>query len=252
MDNSPLKSPFKFSFASNGASKPNVGMDGELNATIETNGQFKGVHAEGDELKSSELKSEGENAIEDVSAEGGGESPDAKSCEETANLRTNVKTSKKKDITLNLGSKRGKVKVMLGKLHKKNKPWKPSIEKKCGDNPDSNLLGNLSVSGWGEDEENNSKDAKQKVTLQKEKKLRRNVFEETKRKDKDKKRKMYLDKWDAGLDAGRVKKVKGPKIEEQYPKENPFHHIQQSLLQMSHKKPKGRQVTSMKKRRRLK
>ena len=39
---------------------------------------------------------------------------------------------------------------------------------------------------------------------QKAKKLRESVFKESKQKAKDRKRKMYLNSWDAGLDSGKV------------------------------------------------
>ena len=167
---------------------------------------------------------------------------------------------KKKDITLDLGS-RGKVKVLLGKLKKAKKPWKPSVPTKFTQNKASGLLGNKIVSGWDDDDDgegegegtNEPQDKRTKATLKKEAKLREHIFEEAKQKEKSRKRKMYQDNWDAGLDAGKVKKVKEkqPSWEDEVPKENAFHRIQESMMMMKRGKAKGHE-TSMKKRPNLK
>jgi len=157
------------------------------------------------------------------------------------------KERKRKDFSVDLGSSRGVVKVKLAKK-KKKKAWKPSVHEKSA----ANLLGNAGVSKWDNEGDNEETDARTKLAKKKDLRLREKVFEETNLKNKDRKRKMYLDGWDAGLDAGRTKKVKikdTTKDEDLYPKENPFHRIQQSMLAMKRGKAKGHQITSMKKRR---
>ena len=113
----------------------------------------------------------------------------------------------KKDITLDLGA-RGKVKVVLGRLKKKKSSWKPAVNGKSrNDQVGCSLLGNRVVSGWGDDDDGNDtapKNAKAKAKIKRAVKLREKVFQETKLKEKSRKRKMYLDSWDAGLDSGKV------------------------------------------------
>ena len=158
---------------------------------------------------------------------------------------------KRKEIALDMGSM-GRVKVMLRKLNNKNKrAWKPSKPSKFSSNKDIGLLGNRSVSTWDDDDE--ADDAKSLQHVSKYAKLRETVFTETKLEEKDRKRNMYLNSWDAGLDAGKLKKIKEkmPTWEDQMPKENQFHRIQEGMLQMK-RGPKGYQQTSMKKRKRSK
>ena len=155
---------------------------------------------------------------------------------------------KTKEIALDMGS-RGRVKVLLRKLSNKKKAWKPQTSSKFSSNKDTGLLGNRSVSTW--DDDDGAESLHEKKQSSKEARLRETVFTETKLEEKDRKRKMYVNNWDAGLDAGRLKKVKEKKSnwEDDMPKENPFHRIQESMLNMK-RGPKGQQYTSMKKRKR--
>ena len=155
---------------------------------------------------------------------------------------------KTKEIALDMGS-RGRVKVLLRKLNNKKKAWKPQTSSKFSSNKDTGLLGNRSVSTW--DDDDGAESLHEKKQSSKEARLRETVFTETKLEEKDRKRKMYVNSWDAGLDAGKLKKVKEkkPNWEDEMPKENPFHRIQESMLNMK-RGPKGQQYTSMKKRKR--
>lgn len=110
------------------------------------------------------------------------------------------KDRKRKDFSVNLGSSRGVVKVKLAKKKKKKKAWKPSVHEKSA----ANLLGNANVSKWDDEVDKEVTDARTRLAKMKDSRLREKVFEETNLKNKDRKRKMYLDRWDAGLDAGRV------------------------------------------------
>lgn len=133
------------------------------------------------------------------------------SAAERANLPNGSVEKKKKkrkatDVTIDMGS-RGKVKVNLGKL-KNRKPWKSPASLKS-DKDSGNLLGNKSVSGWDDEEEGETDagnlDKKHKSAMAKEKKLRDTAFKENTQKAKNRKRKMYLNSWDAGLDTGKVR-----------------------------------------------
>jgi len=163
--------------------------------------------------------------------------------------KTASEKGKMKEIALDMGS-RGRVKVMLRKLNNKKKAWKPPTSSKFSSNKETGLLGNRSVSTW--DDDNEAESLHEKKQSSKEAKLRETVFTETNLEEKDRKRKMYVNNWDAGLDAGRLKKVKEkkPNWEDEMPKENPFHRIQESMLHMKRGGPKGQQYTSMKKRKR--
>lgn len=141
-----------------------------------------------------------------------------------------------KVLTSNLGTKRGSVKVLLGKLKRVKKVWKPSLKESNGG--ENTLLGNANVAKW--DDEDNDKD----------KLLRESVANELKQEQKNRKRKMYLNSWDASLDKGRVKKVKTKTNQDVHgqlkPDQNQFHRIQHGLSQIRFRGSKH----SQKKRRR--
>ena len=149
-----------------------------------------------------------------------------------------LRHTNKKSLTLNQGTKGGSIQVLLGKLKRKKKAWKPSIGQ--GDSESRGLLGNAEVSKW--DDSDNMDDSL----------LRKTILRESKQEQKSRKRKMYLDTWDAALDRGRTKKVKQKtpreSNEQLKPSQNQFHRIQQSLMQMNRNgKGKGH-TTSLKKR----
>ena len=142
----------------------------------------------------------------------------------------------KKALTLDHGSKHGSVQVLVRKLKRKKPAWKPSSSP--SNNNGNGLLANISK--WDDDDDG-----------PKNTHLRDAVFQELKQEQKKRKRKMYLDSWNAGLDEGRTKKVKEKLPTETYkqldPSQNQFHRIQNSLMQM---KGKGKgNKHSLKKRR---
>jgi ubiquitin carboxyl-terminal hydrolase 36/42 len=113
---------------------------------------------------------------------------------EASNETTPSKSPKKKEVSLNLGSNRGTVKV--SRKIKQRKAWKPDTSlNKSGE---GSLLGNKIVSKWDDDEDADS------LFKQEEKKLREAALKEVKEQEKSKKRKMYLDHWDRALDEGKV------------------------------------------------
>lgn len=145
----------------------------------------------------------------------------------------------KKALTLDQGSKRGSIQVLVGKLKRKKSVWKPSYAQ--GSDTDNVLLGNTKVSKWDDEEEKGAP-------------LREAYSKQLKREMKSRKRKMYLDSWDAGLDEGRIKKVREKQPIESYkqlkPDQNQFHRIQHSLMQMNRKgRPKGNSTTTLKRKR---
>ena len=151
------------------------------------------------------------------------------------------KQEKKQTLTLDLGSKRGAVQVLLRKGKNKKAAWKPTHVK--GYEDESGLLGNTKVSKWDEEDEVYNKDSS----------FREAALREFKRDEKSRKRKMYLDSWDAGLDKGKTKKVK-QKISNDFklqlgPKQNQFHRIQHNMM---HKNRKGHNSPFHKKKRKRK
>lgn len=151
------------------------------------------------------------------------------------------KRMEQKEITAHAGT--SKVKVLLKKLRKDIKPWRPHGFERT-DAYENVLLGNQNVSKWDDDDES------EEPTKKKDNEFRKKVAELTKKNEKERKRKMYLDRWDSELDAGRKKKirVKMPRPEEVSAQgENPFHRLQASLLSLKKGRPKGALV-SMKKR----
>mmetsp|Transcript_1875 Transcript_1875/g.3387 ORF Transcript_1875/g.3387 Transcript_1875/m.3387 type:complete len:995 (-) Transcript_1875:93-3077(-) len=150
---------------------------------------------------------------------------------------------KKKELSLDMGSI-GRVKVMLRSLKLRNKAWKPPTKSTDDPTTENGLLGDRAIGCW-DDDDDREKEARS-ASLEKEAKIRAAIFSDTKLQEKSKKRKMYLDSWDRALDAGKVKKVKDKvpcDCDHMTPHENPFHRIQQSMLQMK-SGPKGFHKTS--------
>ena len=143
---------------------------------------------------------------------------------------------------------------VIGKRHKKL--WKPIERGEKG----TELLGTVKVGGWDEDEETNDLnkcDASDiKGTTNKNfEHTRGMVLHDMNKKDRERKRNHYLDRWNAKLDEGKKKKIKlnknGVKIENTSPKANPFQRIQNSMKKM-HAGWKGNQNKSKVKKHRKK
>lgn len=154
----------------------------------------------------------------------------------------NKAINKQKEFTTDAGTT--KVKVLLQKIRRDTKHWRPKTGD-SSDGADDTLLGTMSVSKWDDDVK------AQNSIRNKDDSYRKAITEQNKVKEKDRKRKMYLDRWDSALDTGRSKKIK-VKEQSSYdtstPKENPFHRIQASLMSFKKGKPKGVALVSMKKR----
>ena len=102
----------------------------------------------------------------------------------------------KKVLTVDRGLVQGSVQVVIGK-RKKSKSWQPT-HANSGSNA-IELLGDKGIDKWDEEELPSSK--KNKSIFQ-----RKKMNQELKSVEKKRKRKMYLDNWDAKLDEGKVRK----------------------------------------------
>jgi hypothetical protein len=192
------------------------------------------------EKKEATLNSSKKHRIEDNSRHS--DSKEASILPNTASSDSNLlngkkKRSKSKFLTLDHGSKHGSVQVMLKKFRRNNKAWKPPSTQ--GGTVETVLLGDTKITKWdndGNDNENVNK-------------FRDSVSNDLKQEQKKRKRNMYLDSWDSGLDTGKVKKVKDKSSDDyilQTGPNNQFQRLQHSLTQL---KRRGK-TTSMKKRRR--
>lgn len=131
--------------------------------------------------------------------------------------QSSQKSTSAQVLTFDHGSKLGSVQVQMRKLNRNKKIWKPSYSQSS--NSENVLLGSSKVSKW--DDEGDGKDGS----------FRESLVNQLKHEQKNRKRAMYLNSWDAALDAGRVKKVKTKHQNNEYneelkPKQNPFHKLQ--------------------------
>ena len=110
------------------------------------------------------------------------------------------KESRLKRVVMDRGRGREKVSVMLGPRHKGKKGWKPQTTGTTRHGQDYELLGNRSVDKWS-DNATDDAEAPQKSSISQGRALMVNKLEKDVR---SRKRKEYLDTWDAALDRGRV------------------------------------------------
>ena len=139
---------------------------------------------------------------------------------------------------------------------KAKKAWQPSTlsAKDRHNNSDrSDLLGNFNIARWDDDEDggadadagaSRSDDGDyDSAIVSSSMRRRQQAVKEMNAKEKSKKRKMYLDSWDAALDEGKQKKVKEPKEPNEYedpsPRANRFQRIQEDTQRMFKGKAKG-------------
>lgn len=141
---------------------------------------------------------------------------------------------KKKVLSVDIGQ-RGSVQVILNNPSKKKKKWKPTTS-----STNTLLLGNVDAKGWDDEvcsSEKTTSDQSMNKVNGKADLVRRMALQDIVQKEKSRKRKMYPDKWDAGLDKGKTKKVKVKLCTDpqQYfePKDNPFQRMQLESMQNS-------------------
>ena len=121
------------------------------------------------------------------------------------------------------------VEVILSR-GKKRKAWKPPDAAKLSSSVDNVLLGNISVGNWDSEEKPNS--------------LRNVAAKEMESKERSRKRKMHLDRWDAAIDEGKTKKVKDKSNQEEVrmnmkQTSDKFQRIQRDMQTMSAGRAKG-------------
>ncbi len=134
--------------------------------------------------------------------------------------QSSQKSTSAQVLTFDHGSKHGSVQVKMRKLNRDKKIWKPSYSQSSSS--ENVLLGSSKVSKWDDEEDGNHGS------------FRESLVNQLKQEQKSHKRAMYLNSWDAALDAGRVKKVKTKHQNDEYneelkPKQNPFHKLQNMM-----------------------
>mmetsp|Transcript_36934 Transcript_36934/g.54087 ORF Transcript_36934/g.54087 Transcript_36934/m.54087 type:complete len:683 (-) Transcript_36934:402-2450(-) len=144
----------------------------------------------------------------------------------------------------------GNIQVVLGRKQKTS-AWKPSSSPNLRDNDENDLLGNINIGKWDDEDDGNDDEMKNMensgVINQQQKSQRSFVLKEMQSKERSRKRKMYLNSWDAKLDEGKRKKVKNKESSNTLfnsqttttPECNPFHRIQSSMQKMNKGRAKG-------------
>ena len=109
-----------------------------------------------------------------------------------------ARTDRKKPVT-RVTLKRGgtTVDVMVGPRNKHSKPWKPGSSLPPRASSGHDLLGSTKVGSWDEAAEPNVSNSY----------ARRKAIEQIKTKDRQRKRKHHLDRWDSILDQGKVSRT---------------------------------------------
>ncbi|KAL3942385.1 MAG: hypothetical protein SGBAC_003417 [Bacillariaceae sp.] len=150
--------------------------------------------------------------------------------------------SKRTRVVLDRKDARGKIQVMMGP--KKKKHWQSKTKTVGAKGDGFDLLGNLSVSKWDDEDDTPIGDS-QTQSKSPASAERKQIIAKINRLESSKKRKHHLDRWDAHLDQGRLKKTKKDKADKQssmfgqFPKNNVFQKIQSSVSRMKRGKPKG-------------
>ena len=169
--------------------------------------------------------------------------------ESTLSHSTSMSASVKSDdkhrtrIVVSNKESRGKIEYMLGP-RKKKRAWKTKATTIGAKGVQYELLGNMSVNKWGDEEESNPDTSMAPEEVTDVSLERGNIVENINKQEKSRKRKLFLDRWDSHLDQGKVKKTKKDKEKNsfasgQVPKNNVFQRIQTGLQKMNKGKPKG-------------
>ena len=119
-----------------------------------------------------------------------------------SNTASTKNDSKRATIRVN-SSTGNKIEVSLNNIRQKRSPWNRN-----GNNDSSRgqntLLGNKNVGRWDDDEEDGNENLQNKKTTD----LREALSKQMDKNDRRRKRGMYLNSWDAALDAGKVRTTK--------------------------------------------
>jgi ubiquitin C-terminal hydrolase len=195
-----------------------------------------------DESDSSSSSSSSSSSEDEADSENEDTPPNEDKVQQQVRQTATNKIHNKTTVVLNNADSRGKVKVMLGP--RKRKFWESKASALPSNSSNFQLLGNLKVSRWDDDGDNDdcdNKNDKSEVNRDREK-----IIEKIVKQDRSRKRKMHLDRWDSHLDQGKMKKVKEARDPQIYfpttstePKKNIFQRIQTGVQKMSRGKPKG-------------
>ncbi|KAG7365057.1 ubiquitin carboxyl-terminal hydrolase [Nitzschia inconspicua] len=146
-------------------------------------------------------------------------------------------------VVVDSSDSRGKVKVMLGPRNRKF--WQSKTRTILSREKNYQLLGNLGIKRWDEDDSGNEKSDQQRLASSNQtQEQREKIVENIHKEDQFRKRKMHLDRWDSHLDQGRQKKVKSSinslsESESGDPTKNRFQSLQASIQKMVRGKAKG-------------
>lgn len=150
------------------------------------------------------------------------------------------KRNPKTKISLDFAKGREKVSVMLGPRFR-GRSWTPgTVTAPKGRAYD--LLGNVAVGKWGEDDGDDDDDGEDDVSKISEDRRRSAILRSISKEEKSRKKRMFLDGWDSALDRGKKKKVKGEtaKMTSRTEAQNHrFQKIQASVQNMNRGRPKG-------------
>ena len=159
------------------------------------------------------------------------------------------KASSKTRIVVDQGGATGKLEVMLGP-RRGSKTWKPKTFSSLEQGSQHELLGSVKVGKWDNDDDNMD-DTIPFRSSEGQFEQRSSALMQFDKRERSRKRKMYLDRWDSMLDEGKKKKVREkkelPVMAILDPKLNPFHRIQSSMQRMNRGKAKGMHRQNMKK-----
>ena len=115
----------------------------------------------------------------------------------TANVDQKVNRTR---VVMGRADSRGKVKVMLGP--RKKRRWAAKATTSGAKGAAFDLLGNMGVSRW-DDEDDNGSNTNQKTVAGD----RNNIVQGMEKQERSRKRRMFLDRWDSILDQGKVRKL---------------------------------------------
>ena len=158
-------------------------------------------------------------------------------------------TKKPKIATSTTGIAGSKIEVKVNRK-KAKKAWQPSTlsaKDRHNNSGRSDLLGNFNIARWDDDEDGGADAGASRsddsAIVSSSMRRRQEAVKEMNAKEKSKKRKMFVDSWDAALDEGKQKKVKEPKEPDEYedpsPRANRFQRIQEDTQRMFKGKAKG-------------
>ena len=135
-------------------------------------------------------------------------------------------------FSLDRGEGKGKISVTLG-THLKGRAWLPETTKTTFKDRKYDLLGNVAVGKWGDDDE--------EIDVPADESRRAALVHSATKEEKRRKKRGFMDAWDAALDRGKKKKVKNEtkKAALSEPQNQRFQKIQASVQRLHRGRAKG-------------